>query len=150
LVVLVVMALLPASAAAQRCSGEDVAAVDQYCEMIPDADGNMPVGAPTQHLRDTLPPPTRRRLLAGGPDGRTLLALPLGAPMAPATRAVEPLPGAADVLSGLLGEHPRSIGAARAVRTVADSGNGLSDAFRWALLLSMLGLAGVAWGRQRR
>jgi hypothetical protein len=150
LVVLLGMALVPSSAAAQRCSGEDVAAVDQYCELIAGAEGKVPVSRATQRLRDVLPTPTHRLLLAGGVEGRALLALPVGAPLRPGTHSLDPLPGATAALAGRLGELTSSAGAAaRIVGTVTDDGNGLSDAFRWALLLSTLGLAGAARVKQR-
>jgi hypothetical protein len=137
------MALVPSTAAAQRCSSEDVAVVDQYCELIATAEGDMPLTRPGPRLRDTLPMSLRQTLHARGVEGHALLALPAVAP-----RAGEPVPEAADALAGRLGSRASVVGGvARAVGATADGGIGLRDAFAWVLLMSTVAIAAAAWLR---
>jgi hypothetical protein len=136
----------PASAA-ERCSRDDVAALHQYCEQLPGAEGPTAVEGVAGSLRETLAPSVRRRLQQSGPEGIALLALPLG--MAPAPGAPRgPLPGASGAVSGSLADPEDGGGmVVRAVGAIA--GPGLSGVFRWALVLSTLFVAGIAWIRRR-
>jgi hypothetical protein len=147
---LVATALFPAvSAAAQRCSGEEIAAIDQYCEMLSVAEGRGPISGAKDPLRAVLTPGVRAELEAAGPAGTALLALPAGAPVLAGSIDRRRLPGAADALIGTLGESRSPTATARALGTLGDGGNGLSAVFRWALLLSTFGLTAVGWIRYR-
>ena len=148
-VVLGSVLLIPSSAAAQRCSGEDLAAIDQYCELVPGVTGKLPLSRSKQALGTVLSPAARERFMRSGPEGRALLALPVGAPLGQGSP--RPLPGAADALEGSLGEHPGFLSrGTEAVGNVLNGAGGVSDIFRWALLLSTVGLSGTAWVRHRR
>lgn len=150
LVVLLGMALVPSTAAAQRCSDEDVAAIDQYCELISAPEGDVPLTRSVPRLRDTLPMSLRRQLLAGGAEGHAVLALPAVVARA-GSRADQPLPDAAGALAGQLGSQANVVGGvARAVGAAASGRSGLTDAFGWVLLMSTLAIAGAVWVRQRR
>lgn len=148
-VVLGSVLLIPSSAAAQRCSGEDLAAIDQYCELVPGVTGKLPLSRPMPRLGTVLSPAVRQQLGRSGPEGRALLALPVGAPLGPDGNP-RSLPGAADALEGSLSEPPSFL--SREAKAVGNlfNGGGASDIFRWALLLSTVGLSGTAWVRHRR
>jgi len=138
----------PAQAAAQRCSRDDVAALHQYCEQLPGAEGPTGVSGVRITLRERLPREVREQLLDVGPEGTALLALPVGVIRPPANRPRGPLPSASGAVSGSLAESRAGDGVVgRAVGAIADSG--LSGVFRWALVLSALFVAGTAWMRLR-
>jgi hypothetical protein len=142
--------LVPSSAAAQRCSGEGLAAIDQYCETVPGVTGKQTVVGQDRRLGAALSPGVRQRLERAGPEGQALLALPIGALLGPGGRP-RALPGARDALEGSLSEGTVSLpGAARAVGDVLGGDGALSDAFGWAVLFSTVGLSGMAWVRHRR
>jgi hypothetical protein len=145
------VALFPSSAAAQRCSGEDVAAIDQYCELVPSVSGTTPPGSSSRTLRRMLPRSQRAVLERAGPSGHALLALAPGAPMRQGTGRVRLLPGAVEALSGRLAEPRMSVDASlRAIRSAASDDQGVGSGFRWILLLSTLGLVGTKWMRRTR
>jgi hypothetical protein len=140
----------PSSAVAQRCVGEDVAAIDQYCETVLGAEGEEPISGTTKTLRSTLPAALRRLLERAGPEGRALLSLPQGSPLARSDgMRLSRLPGAMAAVRGELSEDAEASGVpARALGSVA-AGDGLSGVFRWAILLSTLSMVGIAWSRHR-
>jgi hypothetical protein len=149
-VVLGSLLLVPSSAAAQRCSGEGLAAIDQYCETVPGVTGKQTLVGSVSRLGAALSPAVRQRLARAGPEGRALLALPVGASLGPAGTP-RALPGARDAIEGTLGEEAVSPpGVARAVGGLLSGDSALSGAFRWALLLSTVGLSGTAWVLHRR
>jgi hypothetical protein len=145
---LVSFASFPSAAAAQRCARDDVAALHQYCDQVPGAAGPASVESSSRTLRDSLRPSVRRRLERVGPEGTALLALSPGV-VTDRRPVPERLPGAAQALIGSLADRAgRDRGeVARAVSAIA--GSGLSGAFKWALLLSTLIVAGTAWLRHR-
>ncbi len=149
-VALLTVLVVPASAVAQRCTGEDVAAIDQYCELLPTAEGMAPSDEPRGALRSVLPAADRTRLWRAGPTGRALLAIAPGAPMRGDASTVEPLPGAAGALAGRLGERDDSRSTVRAIGSAAWDGGRLSELFRWLLLSATVGLVGTAWVRRSR
>jgi hypothetical protein len=152
LVLLVVLGagLLPGRAHAGTCSKPDLAAIDQYCELLPGADGAVPPGFSDRTLRDVLPMMTRRLLNVAGPPGQAILALPVGAPMRRGGGRDSLAPGARDALKGEFAVRDGdAAGVAGAVSRLIEGG-GLSELFRWAVLLSTLALVGVAWVRRRR
>lgn len=147
--------LLPVGAAAQtqKCASEDVAAIDQYCEVLPTAEGQTSsASSPQQALRSALPQTQRVRLWRAGPPGRALLAIPPGLHLRVQGQEVraQPLPGAAAALSGWLSDHHHGDRPVRAIGAAALGGDGLSPVFRWLLLISTVGLVGTAWIRRSR
>jgi hypothetical protein len=118
--------------------------------MVPGVTGKQTVAGPVPRLEDALSADARQRLARAGPEGQALLALPLGALLGPGGRP-RALPGARDALEGSLSEDTVSLpSAAQAVGNLLSGDSALSDAFRWALLLSTVGLCGTAWVRRRR
>jgi hypothetical protein len=150
LVALSSIALFPSPAAAQRCADDGVAAIDQYCELLPGATGAAPIDDPMHALNSVLPTTARVRLARAGPEGRALLAMPAAAPVQGGRAAVDPLPGAAKALEGRLAERNARGGVLRAISDAAWDGGQLSDLFRSLLLLATLGLVGTAWARRAR
>ncbi|HWH96173.1 MAG TPA: hypothetical protein VNT03_20085 [Baekduia sp.] len=142
---------VPSSAAAQKCSGEDVAAIDQYCELLPTAEGQAPSDEPQRGLMTVLPVAERQQLWRAGPAGRALLSMPTGAHLHGRDRKPRPLPGAAAAISGWLAERDQAEDSpVRAIGTAAWDGDRLSELFRWLMLMSTVGLVGTAWVRRRR
>ncbi len=140
----------PSSALAQRCVGEDVAAIDQYCETLLGAEGDAPVSGGKERLRNALPADVRKLLERSGVEGRALLAMPVGVPTSgDAKMRIRRLPGAMAAVKGTLAENADSGAPAKSVGSLV-SGDALGSLFRWALLLSTLGMVGVAWVRHRR
>jgi hypothetical protein len=131
--------------------GNDVAAIDQYCELLPSAEGPASSNEPRRGVRTVLPPEERKRLWQAGPVGRALLAMPIGVQAGAVGPVFRPLPGAAAALSGRLAEPDASgPGVLRATGTAAWDGGRLSQLFRWLLLASTIGLVGAAWARRPR
>ena len=149
LVVVLGVALAPARAYAGTCSDPDLAAIDQYCELLPGAEGAVPPGSSKRTLRDVLPMMTQRLLDLGGPSGRAILALPVGAPLQRGGDRPALAPRAGEALKGRFAlRDGDAVGVARSVGRLIDGG-GSSELFRWILLLSTLGLVGAAWLRRR-
>jgi hypothetical protein len=143
-------AAFPSSAVAQPCVGEDVAAIDQYCETVLGAGGEESISGQTKTLRSTLPAAVRMLLERAGPEGRALLALAQGSPLGRSDgMRVSRLPGAMAAVRGDLSEDAEGSGVpARALEGLAE-GAGLSGVFRWAILISTLAMVGIAWSRHR-
>jgi hypothetical protein len=127
----------------------DVAVLDEYCGALPTADDR---GSTAPPLQSILPPGTVRHLHHAGPIGDILLSTPSGMP----ARAVgrrgrgQGLDANDLVRTGKLGE-PRDLPrnpVAGLSRSLSDGT--LNPAFGSLLLLSMIGLVGVAWQRARR
>lgn len=124
-----------------------MAALHQYCEQLPGAEGPTGVDAAEATLRENVPLAVRERLLEVKPEGTALLALPVGVSRTP-THSSGPLLDASGAVSGSLAEPVGGDGVVvRAVGAIA--GSGLSGVFRWALVLSALFVAGAAWVRFR-
>jgi hypothetical protein len=150
-VVLLSVLLLPSRAAAQKCSGDDVAAIDQYCELLPTAVGPAPSDTPRLGLGSVLPHEERLKLWRAGPAGRALLSMPVGAHLSGQDPALRPLPGATAALSGWLSDRgERQAGSVEGIGDAAWKGSRLSQLFRWLLLMSTVGLVGTAWARRSR
>lgn len=154
------VALAAPSAMAAPCLPEQtVAALDQYCEALP-----TPVGAaaPTsagsgnvvmRPLSAALPPRVADRLRQAGPAARALLLLPVVAPLAraPMTEAERRRGdrGAREVIdSGPLESRKGNVSSVASGLAIA-APDVVGGAFRWALVVSSLGLAGMAWLRLR-
>jgi hypothetical protein len=147
---LLVVGALPASAAAADCSAApDAAAIDQYCELLPTADGT---GLTTTargngpRLSDVLPADVVAGLRHAGPEGRALLLLPAPYPGRPDS----PPLGTEGILKGRLaaepgvGQVPRAL--AEALRT-----GGMPAVLTWILgLTAFVGTAAVVTRRRRR
>jgi hypothetical protein len=153
---------VPAAAGAQERAGQclpnqSVAVLDQYCDALVAPSGSSePIGSDAhgKPLSKVLPAREVEQLHDAGRAGKALLTLAVsttvipgsGAPsarvrrkMAEARRAVEPQklkPPASDVVSISTG-------------VVSVSGDVLSGAFRWGLVICTLGLAGMTWLRFR-
>lgn len=140
--------LLPSSAAAdKRCSAEEVAALDQYCELITSAEAKLPIAGTMPRLRDSLPRGARRKLAAAGAPGTALLALPDPAPRAGPAKPLSDVTGA---IAGRLGRERKSLErTARALGSVTGGESGLGRGFAWALLFITVAAAGIAWVRRR-
>jgi hypothetical protein len=143
-----VVGALPASAVAADCAAApDAAAIDQYCELLPTADG---IGLTTTargngpRLSDVLPADVVADLRHAGPEGRALLQLP--APY-PGSKDSPPL-GTEGLLKGRLaaaagvGHVPRAL--AEALRT-----GGMPAVLTWILgLTAFVGAAAVVTRRR--
>lgn len=137
----------PSARAAERCSDRDIAAIDQYCELIAGVEGETGLVGSMIRMRDVLPEATRRQLQAAGSEGRAVLALPVGAPVPKAGTDVKPLLNAADALRGSLRKHQDVV---RSARKMVSTVGSLRGPLGWILLLSTLGLVGTAWVRRGR
>ncbi len=153
------LALLGASPArAGTCEAAlGTAAVDQYCVLLPGAGGDespFAVDPSTPRLRNVLSPAQVRRLERAGPVGRMLLALPVLS-RNPAQRGRANLsPSLLQDIRDILDQGDLSQGdvagqVSGALRSDASSLSSFSPAFRWALLISLVGLVGTAWQRGR-
>jgi hypothetical protein len=136
-----------ATAAERRCVGDDVAALDQYCERLAAADGAQPTGTGGITLADILPRGMAARLVRADPIGRALLLVPAPAGAVESRHGLRP---ARFAVSGSLlpgGDQADSV-----LKTAAAlaQGEGVGDGFRWALALSTLSLAGAAGYRRHR
>jgi hypothetical protein len=140
----------------------DVAALDQYCDSLPSADGQekpLAAAGPRQMpLSRALPARTVARLRNSGPEAKALLLLPVVAPVRRDRQERERIRASArKVLRTTRLEAPKVSpeavvsGTAEAVVAglTGTGGNGPGGAFRWGLLVSTLGFAGMAWLRFR-
>jgi hypothetical protein len=143
----------------QLCTPEQtVAALDQYCESVPEAGGpvSTQIGgrpASSMPLASVLPSRDVARLRkAGGAAGRALLLLPVVAPVGSSPVSAQrrlALRVARRVIGRrkLRGEQvdPQTV-----VTGLVDAGNDvLGGAFRWGLVLCTAGFAGIGWLRIR-
>jgi hypothetical protein len=149
---------MPGAAMAQRCTPQQtVAALDQYCDALPTSDGQFaPIGssrAVGPPLAQALPASDAAELRESGTAGQALLLLSAAAPIGTAvpspTRRRAARRAAAEVR-----ESDELEGRRGPVRTVASaiasaSADAVAASFKWGLLISTLGLAGVAWVRFR-
>lgn len=161
LVLLPILLLTSAPPAiAQRCEARPgSSAVEQYCEAIPDGEGNQSAEdladrqAPRAD-RGAVPPSASSALRAAGADGDQVLRL---------ARATSPSTGSADTDSG--GRRLENPAAKQdrseadpvpgnnpivAVKSAAQRGATVNDGFLWVLLLIAVGAAGLSWVRVRR
>jgi hypothetical protein len=137
--------LAPAApaAAANGCDAPgDTAAVQQYCDSLPTADGGTDV---TQHhahpLAAVLPPATVKQLRHAGALGAAVLALPSGvAPMAKRA-SVHQRKAIKSLVKGLL---PGPGARARAVVEAAGGGGRVDAGFQWALALTLIAVSGLS------
>ena len=145
LLTLVLLLLASASAAHAKTSCKappGTAAVEQYCESLPTADGDTHLGdKPTRPLAAVLPEPIVHRLQKAGVAGEVILALPAGppartqserrqAPFDPRVKALLPGPGLS----------PKSV-----VDAAAKNGaEHIDQGFGWALVLTLFGLGGLS------
>jgi hypothetical protein len=135
----VVLALaLPAGAGAQKCIARPgTAALDQYCETVPTAVGDVSSRPADPRLRDVLSEEHKARVRRHGQDGEGLLGTPAG-PLPPSS------PGSVSI--------PVTAGAATDAPPDAPSSNPFSVAFDalggvgtlgWFLVLVLALLAAV-------
>jgi hypothetical protein len=146
-ILLTLMLVLLASASAAHAKTDckappGTAAVEQYCESLPSADGDTHLGdKPARPLAAVLPEPIVQRLQKAGVAGEVILALPAGptpehrsgrrqTPFDPRVKAL--LPGPA--LS------PKSVVDA-AAKNAAEH---IDQGFGWALVLTLFGLGGLS------
>jgi hypothetical protein len=151
----------PASAAddsiqASTCQpNQTVAALDQYCDFLPTSAGAskpMGGGGNARPLEQALTREEAARLREGGTPGKVLLVMPTLSPVTP-----EQAKAALKRRDELTRRHlvPSKDGSKeRNVRTLAEgmasaAGDVVGGAFRWGLVLSSLGLAGITWLRFR-
>jgi hypothetical protein len=143
--------LVPSPAAAQKCRDDDIAAIDQYCELLPTAAGPVAADTPQPRLRQTLAPAERLQLRRAGPAGRALLSMPEGVGLHVRGHTPQLLPGAAAVVARWMVDHgDRRDTSLGATTKAAWHGARLSELFRWLLLMSTVGLVGTAWVQRRR
>jgi hypothetical protein len=146
-------------AVAQTCTpDQSVAVLDQYCDALPTSSGpSAPTGA-GQHasgpqLMDVLAPPAVARLRESGSAGKALLLLAAMAPVGPgpgaAARRSEVRRAARDVVASGDLQAPTGDAESLATGLAKASGNVIGGAFRWGLVISTLGLAGMSWMRFR-
>jgi hypothetical protein len=137
-------------AAAYACIGDpSVAALDQYCDAMPTADGGPPTGSgrDARPLALVLPASEVVRLRAAGPAGRALLLMPVVAPAsardAARRHAKRKHNGARNIAltSGTT--------ASKVIESAVRATDGLGP-LRWVLLASTLTFAGFAWLRFKR
>jgi hypothetical protein len=147
-------------AVAQSClPEEEVAALDQYCDALPTADGepeSMIGSGGTRSeppLRLALPSRHVARLRRSGVAAKALLLLPTPRPVGkgPAVareRRRTAVEARKVVASGTLKSPVGSV--REVVSSLATSSEDVVEgAFRWGLVLCTLGLAGMAWVRFR-
>jgi hypothetical protein len=124
-----------APASAQECiAPPGTAAVEQYCELVPEADGNR--GSIDRRPGRAVSPATVRRIAASGDSGAALArTLRTGHSDAPAKARPSTPPS----------DNPLG-----AVTSAIGSGSGTSAGFIVALLAVTLLVGGAAWARHRR
>jgi hypothetical protein len=153
----------PAASAAEQsfqattCQpNQTVAALDQYCDFLPTSAGASTPMGPSQEqrrrLEHVLTPEEAEQLREAGVPGKVLLVMPTLSPVTPqqaraALRRRDELERKRLV--------PAKDGAKdRDIRKLAEgvasaAGDAVGGAFRWGLVLSSLGLAGISWLRFR-
>ena len=149
----------PGTAAAATCiPDQTVAALDQYCDALPNPAGAgppRPAGAPAPRpLRDVLSPKQAERLRDAGPAGMAVLLLPIVSPLARAPLTLKERRRAERATDSLV--RPGSLDTrdqddvATVAAGMASAAEGvLGGAFRWGLVISSLGIAALTWLRLR-
>jgi hypothetical protein len=151
-VVAFLLVWVPTASADHGCQAPPgTAAVDQYCDNLPTADGTTdPSGKHVPRLVSVLPQAVADRLRRHGLLGEVLLALPAGDA---GSRGARPLVAVRRVPfeprdNALL---PGPAANARSVIHATTSSSGLTAVMGWALGLTLFGLAAVSlWGALRR
>jgi hypothetical protein len=133
----------PAMAAVNCSAPPGTAATEQYCELLPSADGMIDATGRHKPLTSVLPRALVKRLRDAGLLGEVLLALPAFAPDAGAMRSAAVRQAMSDPrLGALLPDRAQdlqsSLGAA------AGSSGRIGDGFQWTLVASLCALAGVS------
>jgi hypothetical protein len=137
-----------------------VAATQQYCEVLPGAEGSgTPLGGgsitseQTPTLEDVLPPELVEQLRAAGPEGEEMLKLPapqeLLAPdgtLTPEGRAAFEAAVEALLADDLAASPPARGSVLSAMGAAASDGGALSPELRWGLVGSLVGLAAISLG----
>ena len=139
---------LPAGASAQECiAPPGTAAVDEYCETVPDAAGDRGSPAPPQRVS----PGTLSALREQGEDGARLADQLDREVLAqnPNRRSDRDLPASKDAV-GVLGQSEPGSNPLDAVREAVGAGATVEDGLGWALAIITLALAGTAWFVTRR
>jgi hypothetical protein len=153
-----VMGALPASAVADGCDAlVPTAAEDQYCERYPGAAGDGPLArndSTAPRLGNVLSSAQVDRLKKAGPHGSALLLLPVESwEGLRSERDRLLLRSTDDILGrGSLAGVGKSSASGNPIGVIADglAGGGFTAAFRWILMLSLVGMAGTAWVGHRR
>jgi hypothetical protein len=131
------------ASAADGCdASSDTAAVNQYCESLPTADGNTDVTQ--RHARPlalALPPKIVRMLRRAGPLGAAVLALPAGVAQRTAGLSGRERTAVKTAGRGLL---PGPGVNARAVISTLGTGGELDAGFKWALAITLISLSGFS------
>lgn len=144
LLTLLLMLFIPASAAhaSTDCKAPPgTAAVEQYCETLPTADGDAHLGdKPRRPLAAVLPKPIVQRLEKAGVAGEVILALPAQhaagrtrlprSSFDPRVKALLPGPG---------------VGARSVIDAAARNGaEHIDQGFGWALVITLFGIGGLS------
>lgn len=164
----VAVAVTPVAATAQNCvAPPGTAAIEQYCETVPDA-ANRGQGTASERRRfgDALSRRDARRLERAGADGRSVLDLPAAVGARASGEGSDGAVGAAtggrgdgSGPNGGAGTGRRSIPPAaaepsnnplEAVVKAVGEGGGVSGTFGWLLMATALGAVAVGWTRLRR
>jgi hypothetical protein len=157
-VVASVALVLPASPAAAKTSqgpacppAQTVAALDQYCDSLPGSAGQSQppgpgAGRTARPLSSALPHNVMTALRGAGPAARALLTIPAGGLPADSQGSERQAAAGArnTVEKASAGDAPTAVGA-----LISGAPDVLGGAFRWGLVASTLGIAGVAWLRLR-
>jgi hypothetical protein len=148
-------------AAAQRCvAPPGTAAIEQYCETVPDASGGRPAdsgGVADATASNPVPAETIRQLDASGESGRDLSRV-LRAGTSPArargtARARRSAPRArrsAPRRARPADAAPPAANPLDAVGSAFSRGGTVGDGFAWILLAIAAGMGGAAWLRHSR
>jgi hypothetical protein len=152
LVPLVALILLgaPASASADCPPTPDVAVVDQYCVLLPSADGRGwdMTERPSNPLREALPARMVERLEKAGLLGQALLAMPQPLTHSPTKAEQRRLTNVERIVSsGRLAEQEAETNVRKGVATIASAASSafeVAPGLRWALLAATLALLGTA------
>jgi hypothetical protein len=136
---------------------QTVAALDQYCDFLPTSAGaSTPMGgggAQPRPLERELTPEQAQELREGGTPGKVLLVMPTLSPVTP-EQARTALQRREELTRRRLIPSKHDGAGRRDIRKVAEgvasaAGDVIGGAFRWGLVLSSLGLAGLTWLRFR-
>jgi hypothetical protein len=134
---------------ARGCSDiRGIPAADQYCEVLPGADGRGIEGESGPRLREVLPADVVKRLERSGPLGQALLAIPSGTSPDVLSGERRPLDVRDLVNEERLGPESGSP-SARVLRAVRSSGTADGGVFGVVLFGSAVTLVGAAWLRRR-
>jgi hypothetical protein len=150
---LLVCGLSAAAAQAQRCTAPPgTAAVDQYCETIPAADGSTGSQPGNDAARGSVSKGTLEALRAAGADGSSLAGIVSQTAPAPATgspqRADAPKPSAKRPAGKDTTDRP-SANPLTALSSAAGDGSILPSGLVWVLLALLVTAVGIALFRRR-